>query len=47
MSIKDGVNDLILLEVVSKPNTHVLTPPKSENDNAHDLELKMVPKNVL
>ena len=47
MSIKDGVNDLILLEVASKPNIRVLTPPKSENDHAHDLDLTLVPKDVL
>ena len=47
MFIKDGVNDLILLEVTSKPNICVLTPPKSENDHAHDIELKMVPRNLL
>ena len=47
MSIKDGINDLILLEVTSKPNIHMLTPPKSENNHAHDLELKMIPKDVL
>ena len=45
MSIKDKF--LILLEVVSKPNIHMLISPKPMNNHVHDLELRMVSKNRL
>jgi len=35
---------LILLEVASKPNICMLTPPKPGNDHAHGLELRISSK---
>jgi len=34
----------ILLEVMSKPNICMLTPPKPGNDHAHGLELRISSK---
>jgi len=45
MSMKDKF--LILLKVVSKPNIHILIPPKPVNNHAHDLELRMGSKDRL
>jgi len=39
MSMKDKF--LILLEVVSKPNIHMLILPKPVNNHVHDLKLRI------
>jgi len=45
MSMKDKF--LILLEVVSKPNIHMLISPKPMNNHVNDLELRMGSKDKL
>ena len=45
MSMKDEF--LILLEVMNKPNIRMLTPPRPVNNYAHDLEMRVVPKDTL